>query len=68
MGDLLFATVNYARWLGVDPESALLTASRRFRRRFGFLEAAARAKGRHLTEMTLEEMEDLWQAAKEEEH
>jgi len=64
MGDLLFAVVNYARWLGVDPEAALREANLRFRRRFGHLEAAARAEGRDLAGMTLEEMDALWEEAK----
>jgi len=64
MGDLLFAVVNYARWLGVDPEAALREANLRFRRRFGHLEAAARAEDRDLAGMTLEEMDALWEEAK----
>jgi len=67
MGDLLFAVVNYARWLGVDPEAALREANLRFRRRFGHLEAAARAEGRDLAGMTLEEMDALWEEAKKRE-
>jgi tetrapyrrole methylase family protein/MazG family protein len=64
IGDLLFALVNYARWLGLDPESALREANTRFRRRFASIEAEAYKSGRTLTEMTLEEMEALWQMAK----
>ncbi|HEY43315.1 MAG TPA: nucleoside triphosphate pyrophosphohydrolase [Anaerolineae bacterium] len=67
MGDLLFAVVNYARWLGVDPEAALREANLRFRHRFGKLEMAAKAEGRELTGMSLEEMDTLWEAAKDNE-
>ncbi len=66
VGDLLFAVVNYARWLGVDPEAALRQANARFRQRFAQLEAAARAQGRSLAEMGLEEMDRLWEGAKRE--
>ncbi|MCJ7705975.1 MAG: nucleoside triphosphate pyrophosphohydrolase, partial [Anaerolineales bacterium] len=68
VGDLLFAVVNYARWLDVDPESALREANGRFRERFVRIEAAAVEGGRGLEGMTLEEMDRLWEAAKEEEN
>ena len=64
MGDLLFAVVNYARWLSVDPEAALREANLRFRRRFSHLETVVKAEGRDLTGMTLEEMDVLWEEAK----
>jgi len=64
MGDLLFAVVNYARWLGVDPEAALREANLRFRRRFSHLVAVAKAEGRDLARMTLDEMDALWEEAK----
>lgn len=64
LGDLLFAVVNYARWLGVDPEAALRQANARFRQRFAELEAAARAQGRSLPEMQAEELNQLWEWAK----
>lgn len=64
VGDLLFAVVNLARWHQVDPESALREANARFRRRFTFVEAEARQGGRQLSDMTLDEMEALWQTAK----
>jgi uncharacterized protein YabN with tetrapyrrole methylase and pyrophosphatase domain len=67
VGDLLFALANYARWLGVDPESALREANTRFRRRFASIEAEAQKAGRALSEMSLEELEALWQIAKGEE-
>jgi tetrapyrrole methylase family protein/MazG family protein len=64
MGDLLFAAVNYARWLKVDPEAALREANARFRVRFGRVEAAAKRLGKPLTDMSLEELDALWEEAK----
>lgn len=64
-GDLLFALVNVARYLGVDSELALREATAKFRRRFQYIEEAAWAQGRDLREMTLDEMDALWDAAKE---
>jgi tetrapyrrole methylase family protein/MazG family protein len=65
IGDLLFALVNYARWLDIDPETALRDANRRFRTRFAQLEKSTTSLGRKLSEMTLEEMDSLWEAVKE---
>jgi ATP diphosphatase len=64
VGDLFFVLVNIARYLSVDPESALRKTNRKFRRRFGWLEEQLREQGRTLEEATLEEMETLWQQAK----
>jgi tetrapyrrole methylase family protein/MazG family protein len=64
VGDLLFAVVNYARWLKVDPEASLREANGRFRRRFGDLEAAAQSEGRGLEQMGPDELDRLWEAAK----
>ena len=64
VGDLFFVLVNIARYLAVDPESALRKTNRKFRRRFGWLEARLREQGRTLEQATLEEMEALWQQAK----
>jgi MazG family protein len=64
VGDLLFTAVSVARLLGVDPESALKAANRKFRRRFGFVEARLRERGRSPAESTADEMEALWQEAK----
>lgn len=63
-GDLLFALVNLARWLGIDPEAALRRANARFKERFAYVEAGARQHGRTLREMTLEEMDALWEEGK----
>jgi MazG family protein len=64
VGDLLFTVVNLARYLEVDPESALRHTNRKFRRRFGHVEAALQAEGRELSDATLDDMERHWQQAK----
>ena len=64
LGDLIFAVVNLARWLKVDAESALRESNARFRDRFGRVEAAAERIGRPLKEMSLEELDALWEEAK----
>ena len=64
IGDLLFSVVNLARWHHLDAESALREANARFYKRFSSIEAAARVQGRSLTDMSLDEMEALWQKAK----
>lgn len=60
LGDLLFAVVNVARFLAIDAEDALRQTVQKFINRFEYIEAMAAAKGRRLTEMTLEEMDALW--------
>jgi ATP diphosphatase len=64
VGDLFFVLVNIARYLSVDAESALRKTNRKFRRRFGWLEEQLRKQGRSLEQATLDEMEALWQQAK----
>ena len=64
VGDLLFTVVNLARYLKVDPESALRHTNRKFRRRFGHVERRMRDAGKELGEVSLEEMERHWQDAK----
>ena len=64
LGDLLFSCVNLSRHLGFDAESALRHASRKFERRFGCMEALASVEGRHLSELTAQEMNILWDRAK----
>lgn len=66
LGDLLFALVNLARWMEIDPEAALREANRRFKTRFGRVEAAAAAQGATLNDKTLDELNALWDAAKKE--
>ncbi len=67
LGDLLFAVANWARWLDVDPETALRKANARFARRFGHLEREARERGLDIADLSIEELEAFWQAAKESE-
>ncbi len=64
LGDLLFAVVNVARWKKVDAETALRASSKRFRQRFAYIEHAARQQGRSVSELSFEEMDRLWEAAK----
>jgi tetrapyrrole methylase family protein/MazG family protein len=64
MGDLLFATVNWARWLEVEPETALRRANAKFARRFARMEQAGRERGRQMSEMSLHELDELWEASK----
>ena len=64
IGDLFFAVVNYARWLDVDPESALREANVRFRHRFNQIEKAALRQDKRVSDLSLDEMNDLWEDAK----
>lgn len=64
IGDLLFAVVNVARFYGVEPENALINAIAKVSRRFLHIETEARSRDRKLEEMTLEEMDLLWEEAK----
>lgn len=64
LGDLLFALVNWLRWLDVDAESALREANRRFERRFRQLEKLADRRKLNLVDMSIDELEALWQEAK----
>ncbi|HTK95971.1 MAG TPA: nucleoside triphosphate pyrophosphohydrolase [Terriglobales bacterium] len=65
LGDMLFVVVNIARYLSLDPESALRQTNRKFKRRFQWLEEELRKQGRKLPEASLDEMESLWQKSKE---
>lgn len=65
LGDLLFTVANWARWLGVDPETALRRANARFARRFRDLERMAHERGGRITDLSTDELEALWQEAKE---
>lgn len=64
IGDLIFATVNVARFLNVDSELALDKTIEKFIKRFSFIEESAKAKGFDLKDMTLEDMDELWNFAK----
>lgn len=65
VGDLLFVLVNLARYLALDPESALRKTNRKFRRRFEYLEDKLREQGRKPAGAALDEMEALWQESKQ---
>lgn len=65
LGDVLFAVVNLGRHLGIDPEQALTQTNRKFTTRFHAIERALAARDRTLDEASLDEMEELWQQAKE---
>jgi MazG family protein len=64
IGDLLFVITNIARRLNVEPEAALKLSNRKFRKRFAYIEKALREQGRKFEGTTLEELESLWQEAK----
>ena len=63
-GDVLFSMINYARFLKVDPESALERTNKKFIKRFQYLEAKAKENNKDLRDMTLREMDVFWEAAK----
>jgi uncharacterized protein YabN with tetrapyrrole methylase and pyrophosphatase domain len=67
VGDLFFVLVNIARYLSLDPESALRKTNRKFRRRFQWMEERLRETGRTPDHTTMDELESLWQQAKHEE-
>jgi ATP diphosphatase len=67
VGDLFFVLVNAARYLSVDPESALRKTNRKFKRRFQWMEDRLHETGRSADEAPMEELESLWQRAKAEE-
>jgi XTP/dITP diphosphohydrolase len=63
-GDLIFSLINYARFLGIDAENALERTNRKFIERFTKMEEFANNKGRNLHDMTLQEMDDIWNSIK----
>jgi uncharacterized protein YabN with tetrapyrrole methylase and pyrophosphatase domain len=63
-GDLLFALVNYARFLKVNPESALSKSTKKFTKRFQRIEEEIRKRGKRLEHSTLEEMDAIWNEGK----
>jgi MazG family protein len=63
-GDVLFALVNYARFIDINPENALERTNRKFIRRFQYIEKGARESGKALHQMSLEEMDVFWNEAK----
>lgn len=68
MGDIFFALVNAARLYGITPENALERTNRKFISRFNHIEARAKEQGRNLKDMTLAQMDELWNEAKSLEH
>ena len=64
IGDLFFALVNVARWKKVDAESVLRATNAKFKKRFAYVETGAKKQGRNLSDLTLEEMDALWNEAK----
>jgi XTP/dITP diphosphohydrolase len=67
-GDLVFSLINYARFLQIDAENALERTNKKFIRRFTQMEAEARKQSKNLDEMSLEEMDALWNAIKQQQH
>jgi nucleoside triphosphate diphosphatase len=67
VGDLFFVLVNIARYLSVDPESALRKSNRKFKRRFQWMEERLHESGRAADETSIEELESLWRRAKDQE-
>jgi XTP/dITP diphosphohydrolase len=63
-GDVLFSMINYARFIGVNPEDALERTNKKFIKRFQFLEERAKQEGRAISDMKLTEMEAIWQESK----
>ncbi|MFC4268969.1 nucleoside triphosphate pyrophosphohydrolase [Polaribacter marinivivus] len=63
-GDVLFSMINYARFIGVNPENALEKTNKKFINRFQYLEKAAKKEGKQLSEMSLAEMDVYWEASK----
>ncbi len=68
VGDLLFVVVNIARYLSLDPESALKRTNRKFKRRFQWIENQLREQGKAPQDANMDELENLWQQAKQQEN
>jgi XTP/dITP diphosphohydrolase len=66
-GDLLFSLVNASRLYGINPDNALELTNDKFRRRFNYVEACSIKQGRNLRDMSLQEMDALWDKAKQDE-
>ena len=63
-GDLLFSLVNYARFINIDPEEALERTNKKFIKRFQYLETESKKDGKTISDMSLDEMDEYWEAAK----
>ncbi|TES89858.1 MAG: nucleoside triphosphate pyrophosphohydrolase [Anaerolineales bacterium] len=64
IGDIFFALANLARWVGVDPEAALRETNAKFHQRFAVIEDETQKLGKQLSDMTLEEMDEIWERTK----
>jgi XTP/dITP diphosphohydrolase len=67
LGDVIFSIINAARLYGIDPEAALEKTNRKFIKRFNYLEKKTLAEGRSLHDMSLDEMNEIWDEAKDKE-
>ena len=65
LGDVLFSMINYARFLGINPEDALERTNKKFIKRFRFMESFAAEKGLNIEKLSLEQMESIWQKSKD---
>lgn len=64
IGDVFFSLVNYARFLGINPENALRRTNEKFIRRFDYVQKKIRQSGKHISESSLEEMDKFWEESK----
>lgn len=64
-GDVLFALINYARFLHINPDDALEKTNKKFIRRFQYIEEQAKLAGQSMSDMSLEQMETYWQQSKQ---
>jgi len=64
IGDLVFSLVNYSRWNDIDAEQALRKTNKKFKDRFSYVERITGEKGKSLSEMSMEEIEEIWQESK----
>jgi XTP/dITP diphosphohydrolase len=67
-GDLLFSIVNAARLFDIEPETALERSNKKFMKRFSYIEERSRERGNNIKQMSLEEMDLLWEEAKTKEN
>ncbi|MEX2379911.1 MAG: MazG nucleotide pyrophosphohydrolase domain-containing protein, partial [Vicingaceae bacterium] len=64
-GDVLFSLINYARFIGVNPEDALERTNKKFIKRFQYLETESKKDGKQMGEMSLTEMDHYWEKSKQ---
>ena len=64
LGDVMFVVTNIARWHGIEPETALKSTNRKFRRRFAHIERRVEEQGKAWGDVTLAEMDSYWDEAK----